>query len=182
MKRTAGAIARVAASIGRRALTAVVRDVDGRGPRTRLSEDVLAHFRVPDAAGLVRIVYNRDVPRQSVATLGPVVQKAHDAGDAVATQILERAAEELTLAAGSVASRLDMRGDAVVFLLAGGVFQAVPWLVLEMQRRLAEVAPRSVARMLTEEPALGAVALALEEARGGARVPTYLPAGLRAKG
>ena len=160
--------------IGRRALAAVVRDVDGRGPRTRLSADVLAHFGVPDAAALVSVVYNRDMPRHSVATLGPVVQAAHALGDGVATHILERAAEELTLAAGSVASRLDMRGEAFVLLLAGGVFQAVPWLIGQMERRLVEVAPRCRVRLLTEEPAAGAVALALDEARGGARIPKYL--------
>jgi N-acetylglucosamine kinase-like BadF-type ATPase len=160
--------------IGRRALTAVVREVDGRGPRTRLTEDVMAHFGVADAAELVRIVYDRDVPRSSVATLGPVVQKARDAGDAVAAELLARAGEELTLAAASVASRLEMRGDAFPIVLAGGVFRVVPWLVEDLGRRLAEVAPRSEARLLADEPAVGAVSLALDEARGGARLPRYL--------
>jgi N-acetylglucosamine kinase-like BadF-type ATPase len=160
--------------IGRQALTAVVRAADGRGPRTRLTEDVLAHFAVPDAAGLVRIVYNRDVPRKSVATVGNVVQRARDLGDAVAAQVLEQAAEELTKAAGSVASRLDMRGDEFPFVLAGGVFRAVPWLVGELGRRLLDVAPKCAVRLLTEEPATGAVALAIAEARGGARLPRYV--------
>ena len=160
--------------IGRRALAAVVREVDGRGPRTRLTADVLAHFDVPDAAALVSVVYDRKLPRHGVATLGPVVQAAHAAGDAVATHILERAAEELTLAGRSVASRLDMRGETFVFLLAGGVFQAVPSLAGQMERRLVEVAPRCRVSLLAEEPAAGAVALALDEARGGAQVPRYL--------
>lgn len=160
--------------IGRRALAAVVRAVDGRGPHTRLTDDVLAFFGVADAAALVSVVYNRETPRQNVAALGPVVESAHAAGDAVATNILERAAEELTLAAGSVAARLDMRGDAFLFLLAGGAFQAAPSLVVAMERRLVEVAPRCRVRLLTEEPAAGAVALALDEARGGARIPRYV--------
>jgi N-acetylglucosamine kinase-like BadF-type ATPase len=160
--------------IGRHAVMAVVRAVDGRGPRTRLTEDVLQHFGVDDATAFVRIVYDRDAPRKSVATVCPVVQRARDAGDAVATDILERAAEELTLAAGSVASRLDMRGDEFSFILAGGAFQAVPWLVEELARRLIEVAPRCQVRPLSEEPAMGAVSLALDEARGGATLPVYL--------
>jgi N-acetylglucosamine kinase-like BadF-type ATPase len=160
--------------IGRRALAAVVRQVDGRGPETQLTADVLAHFGVPDAAGLVHIVYNRDVPRRNVATLGPIVQKAHEQGDAVATQILEEAAEELSLAARSAATRLDMRGDEFPFVLAGGAFRVVPWLVTELTRRLVEIAPRSEVRLLKEEPAAGAVALALDEARGGAQIPPYV--------
>jgi N-acetylglucosamine kinase-like BadF-type ATPase len=160
--------------IGRHAVLAVVRALDGRGPRTRLSEGVFSHFGVADTNGLVRVVYGREAPRMSVATLGPIVQQARDAGDAVAAQILERAAEELTLAAGSVASRLEMRGAVFEFILAGGVFRAVPWLVDELKRRLLEVAPRSQIRLLVEEPALGAVSLALEEARGGASLPPYI--------
>jgi hypothetical protein len=35
------------------------------------------------------------------------------------------------------------------------------------------VAPRCQVRMLEEEPALGAVWLAIAEARGGAKVPVY---------
>jgi N-acetylglucosamine kinase-like BadF-type ATPase len=159
--------------IGRRALAAVVREVDGRGPQTALTPDVFEHFGVQDAAGLIRIVYHREVPRGNVATLGRVVQKARDAGDAVAADILERAAEELVLAAGSVASRLGMRGDSFPFVLAGGMFHVVPWLAGEVRRRLVEVAPRAQAAVLTAEPALGAVVLAIEEARGGARLPVY---------
>ena len=68
-----------------------------------------------------------------------------------------------------------MRGDAFTFYLAGGVFRVVPWLAEELPRRLVEVAPRSQAQMLDEEPAVGAVWLALAEARGGARIPRYKP-------
>jgi N-acetylglucosamine kinase len=161
--------------IGREALAAAVREVDGRGPHTSLTEDVLAHFGVPDAAGLVSVVYNREVPRANVATLGPTVQRARDRGDAVAMQILERAAEELTLAAASVTGRLGMRGDAFPFVLAGSMFRLVPSLAGELGRRLVEVAPRALVRPLEVEPARGAVSLALAELRGGADIPRYVP-------
>jgi N-acetylglucosamine kinase-like BadF-type ATPase len=160
--------------IGRHAVLAVVRALDGRGPRTTLIDDVLSHFAVADANGLVRVVYGRDAPLTSVAALGAVVQRARDAGDAVAAQILERAAEELALAARAVAARLEMRGAEFQFVLAGGVFRAVPWLIEELRSRLVEVAPRAEIGPLTREPALGAVALAIDEARGGAEVPRYI--------
>jgi N-acetylglucosamine kinase-like BadF-type ATPase len=122
----------------------------------------------------VAIVYNREVPRANVATLGPIVQRAQDRGDAVAMQILERAADELSLAAASVAARLEMRGDAFPFVLAGSMFRVVPSLVDDLRRRLAEVAPRAETRPLEAEPAQGAVALALAELRGGANLPKYI--------
>jgi glucosamine kinase len=159
--------------IGREALSAVMRAADGRGPATRLTADILAHFSVDDISRLPRIVYDREIPRMSVAALGPIVQRVAGHGDAVARRILEQAADELMLAAGSVASQLAMRGDAFTFHLAGGVFPVVPWLADELSRRLVEVAPRCRVELLEAEPAIGAVWLALAEAHGGAQVPKY---------
>src|SRR5262245_780280 len=146
--------------IGREAVAAVMRASDGRGPSTQLSDEILAHFGVADVSRLPRIVYDRDVPRVNVAALGPIVQRVAGLGDSVARRILERAADELVIAAGSVASALEMRGETFTFYLAGGAFQVVPWLVDELTRRLVEVAPRSRVQHLLEEPARGAVWLA----------------------
>src|SRR2546425_4661503 len=88
--------------IGKEAVAAVMRAADGRGPVTRLTEGILGHFGAEDVSGLPRIVYERDEPRQRVAALGPIVQSAAAAGDAVATRILEAAADELALSARSV--------------------------------------------------------------------------------
>src|SRR5947208_6849436 len=84
--------------IGREALAAVMRAGDGRGPATRLRPDVPAHFGIADVSRLPRIVYDRDIPRKSVAALGPIVDRAAVRGDAVATRILEQAGDELVLA------------------------------------------------------------------------------------
>jgi N-acetylglucosamine kinase-like BadF-type ATPase len=159
--------------IGREALTAVMRGADGRGPETGLTTEILSHFNIIDVSRLPRIVYDREQPRMSVAAVGPIVHRVAEQGDAVATRILERAADELVLAARSVATRLEMRGDEFSFFLGGGVFRGVPWLAEELPRRLVEVAPRSQTEILTAEPALGAVWLALAEARGMAQVPRY---------
>src|ERR1700733_7704143 len=59
--------------IGREALAAVMRGADGRGPETGLTAEILAHFDVEDVSRLPRIVYDRDVPRASVAAVGPIV-------------------------------------------------------------------------------------------------------------
>jgi len=162
--------------IGREALAAVMRGGDGRGPATALTADILQHFGVADVSRLPRIVYDREAPRMGVAALGPIVQRVASDGDAVAIRILERAADELVLGARSVTARLEMRGDAFTFHLAGGIFRVVPWLTEELPRRLIEVAPRSQTQILCDEPAMGAVWLALAETRGGASVPRYKPA------
>jgi N-acetylglucosamine kinase-like BadF-type ATPase len=159
--------------IGRQALAAVAREADGRGPRTRLTPLVFEHFNINKVQGLVKEVYDRHLPRQAVAALGAVVERAQREGDFVAAEILNAAGEELARAAASVIARLEMRGHSFKTVLAGGMFKVIPWLAADVTRRLAEVAPKSTAITLEIEPAMGAVALALREIREGVRVPQY---------
>ena len=76
-------------------------------------------------------------------------------------------------AAESVTKRLELTDEAFSFVLAGGMFKAVPWLRMEVARRLPAVAPASHTALLDAEPAFGAVRLALAELHGGAKLPLY---------
>jgi N-acetylglucosamine kinase len=160
--------------IGRQALAAVVREADGRGPRTQLSPLVLSHFNLPRVDGLVRAVYDHDLKRHAIAAIGSLVEQARADGDVTAAEIMARASEELTRAAASVITRLEMRGAAFGTVLAGGLFRGIPWLVSDVAARLSEVAPRSAVTLLTIEPALGAVQLAMRELAGGVQIPPYV--------
>ncbi len=162
--------------IGRRALEAVTRDADGRGPRTELTQLVLDHFQLSRPQSLVSEIYHQPQGRRAIAALAPLVDGARADGDLVAAEIMIEAADELASAAASVISRLEMRGEQFPILLAGGMLKRSEWLAAEVERRMAEVAPRSEVRPLTFEPALGAVRLAIAEARGGVRVPPYIDA------
>jgi N-acetylglucosamine kinase-like BadF-type ATPase len=162
--------------IGRRALVAVMRAFDGRGPSTRLTPLMLEHFRVARPDGLVHQIYDRGIGRHAVAAAGAIVERARAEGDLVASEILQDASIEIADAVQSVASRLGMRGEAFPTVLSGGIFKSIPWLVADLARRLEDVVPRSAVSLLEVEPALGAVRLALREARGGAPVPPYLDA------
>ena len=160
--------------MGQRAIQAVMRQADGRGPATSLTSRVLAHFGVTDASMLVFEVYYHDPRRRLIAGLGPAVQASVDEGDAVAREIVADAAGELALAARSVAEKLEMRGAQFPLVLSGGAFRVVTSLLADLTSRVAEVVPRGQPRLLDVEPAMGAVRLAVAEARGGARIPTYV--------
>ena len=160
--------------IGRAALTAVVRQFDGRGPRTLLTEMVLAEMRLLSPPQLIHAIYVRGLHRYAIASIAPIVQHAADRGDAVAAEIIERAAGELAAAAASVILRLDMRGDSFPTILAGGIFRGLPSLIGKVGGRIAEIAPRSDVRQLMAEPAQGAVTLALAAARGPVPIPVYV--------
>ncbi len=160
--------------IGQRALEAVMRAADGRGPRTELTPLVLRHFSLPRPEALVAEIYHQPQGRRAIAALAPLVDRARAEGDLVAAEILIEAADELAMAARSVIARLEMRGEQFPILLAGSILKQSGWLSAEVARHLAEVAPRSTVTALAEEAALGAVRLAIAEAAGQARVPPYI--------
>lgn len=160
--------------IGRAALAAVVRCADGRGPATALTSAVLRHFQLAQVSDLVRLIYDRGLALPELAALGAEVQRARDEGDEVAARILDQAATELVTAAVSVVDRLEMRAQQFPFVLAGGMFELVPWLAEAVTARLAALADQSWVQRLSVEPATGAVRLALAEARGGASLPSYV--------
>jgi N-acetylglucosamine kinase-like BadF-type ATPase len=149
--------------IGERAIRQVLRARDGRGPATSLEAALLEHFTIPRVEEVVPAIYDRDFPRHRVALFAVAVERAALAGDGVAARILEDAADELVLAAATVVRRLGLASSAYDVVLSGGTFRALPTLEQAVARRLA--APGASVRRLEEEPALGAVKLALEELR-----------------
>ena len=160
--------------IGRAALAAVVREFDGRGPATRLTPLVLEQMRLASPTELIQAVYESGLHRHAVASIAGVVQRAVDDRDAVAREILDRAAAELASAAASVITRLSMRGQVFPTVLSGGVFRGLPSLVPDVAARVREAAPRTEVRRLEVEPAFGAVTLALAAARGHVSLPSYV--------
>lgn len=159
--------------IGRAALRAVLREADRRGPATQLTGLLLHYYGVPRAQDLIAQVYHGSLRPAAIAALAQCVQGAFSDGDAVAIGILRSAVDQLESAALSVTRRLDLIGSEFPFVFSGGIFRAVPWLEQELGRRLPMACPRSRTALLAEEPAIGAVRLALAEARGGYQIPVY---------
>jgi N-acetylglucosamine kinase-like BadF-type ATPase len=161
--------------IGRMALRAVVRHSDGRGRETSLTPRLLEHFGLTHPAELIHRVYHEALAPSAIGALGRYVQQARDDGDLVAAGILDQAAEELFTAAAAVMKRLEMDGESFSFVLAGGMFHAVPWLRDQLTMLLPTLATNSRTIRLEEDPAVGAVQLALAAARGRAQIPAYRP-------
>jgi N-acetylglucosamine kinase-like BadF-type ATPase len=159
--------------IGRAALRAVLRAADHRGPATLLTDLLLEHFHVSQPQALLREVYQQQTKPAAIGALASAVHHAFSQGDQAAIGILRSAANELEGSALSVVRRLHLVDQAFTFIFSGSVFRGVPWLEEELSRRLTVAVPRSTSKLLDREPAEGAVAFALQEIRGGARVPAY---------
>jgi N-acetylglucosamine kinase-like BadF-type ATPase len=163
--------------MGLRALRAVMRAYDGRAAATLLEKPVLVRLGVDDVEALVHRVY-RELSREEIAALAPLVQEAADLGDPEAQTIIDDAVREFVRAVESVIGRLDLAGETFRLVLSGGLWKAVPVLRQDFERPIKKVAPWAEVLELTAEPACGAVALALEHLRsGGRREDSPLPSG-----
>ena len=160
-----------ATDIGRRAVRAVLDARDGRGPETALTVRVLAALGVSRVEDLPIALQSEPFAR--LAALFPIVAEAAYAGDRVALEILEQAAEALVGLAGTVIHTLGL--DSASFRLAytGGVFRGSTAIAGAVRVRLAKLAPEAQVSELDTPPAVGAIRLAerllLERAPGQRR-------------
>jgi glucosamine kinase len=143
-------------AIGRTALIAMGRARDGRSPGTTLTELLLSSGAAKTFDELVR--WSTSVEPGEVAGLAPLVFRAAEQGDEIATQIVARAAKDL---AELVVSLLGCYGKsgAIPVVLAGGNLSPGRALRAPLLEELKKIARLSVQdRPL--EPAEGALALA----------------------
>jgi N-acetylglucosamine kinase-like BadF-type ATPase len=153
--------------MGLRALRAVMRAYDGRAGETLLTRRILEQLGVDQVEALVHRVY-RELAREEIAALAPLVQKAADLGDAEAQGIIDDAAREFVRAVESVIGKLDLAGEEFRLVLSGGLWKAVPVLRQDFESLIKKVAPWASVSELAVEPAQGAVAIALEHLRSKA--------------
>jgi N-acetylglucosamine kinase-like BadF-type ATPase len=145
-------------ALGRDALLAGVRFLEGRGPRTALWR--LLDTRSPESARSRLIELSREAP-SSVAGLAPRVIRAAQRGDDVALSIVERATENLALLCGSVRQRGEFE-DRHEIRTCGGLFKSRFFSGSFKERVEGTIEGARVAHS-ERTPAYGAGLLALEK-------------------
>jgi N-acetylglucosamine kinase-like BadF-type ATPase len=91
--------------LGREAVAASLRSLDGRGPPTALGALLCEKLRLGSVADLVPWAYRGRSPVPRIAALAPLVARAAAAHDPVATSLLQRAAHALAELAIAVTAR-----------------------------------------------------------------------------
>ncbi len=152
-------------AIGREGLAAVVRELDGRGPPTKMRELLFASEGMKTADELLHRIYRTDGGPADVAAYFPLVVDAARLGDAEAVRILDEAGEELALAAVTVIRRLRLERESFGVATVGGVFSAGERILGTLRERIGAVAPRARIHAPVHPPEIGAVRLVLARAR-----------------
>jgi N-acetylmuramic acid 6-phosphate etherase len=152
-------------------LQAVAQAADGRGGATRLTERFLQHLELSQPQELVRAIYQGGRDRAALAELGPLVLAEAEAGDAVAAELVARAATELAGMVAAVVRQLDLPRDAVPLALAGGLLMGSVSYRERVLQALAAAGITTALAMPVPLPVEGA----MRRATGIALSPTGTP-------
>lgn len=147
--------------IGRRALMAIARAADGRGPATALTGVILEQWGLSDPYALKPVVYSHDMTQSRIAALAPLVAKAAHSGDNVAAAILNGAGQALAIAAIAAIRGAGLADDPVQVSTAGGVWQAGEPVTGRFMGELRRSLPLATVTKPLFEPVVGGLLLAL---------------------
>lgn len=149
--------------ICRRALRAIARAVDGRGPATSLTNLACTYFRVSDPNDLSTAIYAPTITNERLAGFGKHVVEAAKAKDPTAREIIVEGGRELGLAAAAVIRNLKMERETFQVAYVGGIFKGAGELVLTpIREEIGQVAPNAYLGAPRFSPAEAAARMAWE--------------------
>ena len=147
--------------IGKRALKAVFRNIDGRVGDTSLSNKLKEYFNKSTPEEIQKEVYiSHTLGRSKVAALAKIVSQAAFEGDEIAISILNEAGKELGLLAEAVITRLFLENGRFPVVTAGGVFNTGVFVHKPFEIVVKKTSPKAEIVQARFEPVVGAVLLA----------------------
>jgi N-acetylglucosamine kinase-like BadF-type ATPase len=146
--------------IGQKALQAIFKDLDGRGPKTLLRRLAFRKFNLKKEEDLINFIYSKN-PTESTPLLSVICEKASERGDKVAKDIMTQVAQELVLAVAPIVKKLNFKNLEFPLVLVGGVFNSKT-VLNKVKKDLKKIAPKARVILPKEKPVNGAVKLAIE--------------------
>jgi N-acetylglucosamine kinase-like BadF-type ATPase len=155
-------------AIGRAALVAIARSLDGRGQPTMLTAFAAKRFGLSSSQRIISKIYQ---DRFDPSLLAPLVLKAAEKGDNVSKGILEEAALELAHHVRVLLAKLKRRenplsGKRIPLVLLGGMLEQTSYLSRTLKRKIRLAFPQVEIRPPRGSPAYGGMLLALERLKG----------------
>ncbi len=152
-------------AVGLLGLRAAVRAFEGRVSQpTRLVEAVCQHFDIQAQnfrPELIRLAYQKPLSRAEIAALAVQVTRLASEGDAVAVQIVEKAASDLAGLGLHAARQVFQPNEIFPVVAAGGLCNAGEMILKPLRDGLALEFPRASFLVGSEAPAVALGRLAL---------------------
>ncbi len=144
--------------IGKQSLIAAVRDIDGRGAKTGLTDLMLSSLGISNPDQILHRLYVTGLTRAEIAALAPPVLELAQNGDAVALAILRKGWVQLSECVVAVTQKLKLEPPEIV--LVGGIATGNSWVKQELQNVILKALPQAKFSNPELSPVLGACLLA----------------------
>jgi N-acetylglucosamine kinase-like BadF-type ATPase len=149
-----------AAWIARKALQAVARASDERGPKTALTAAALMYFKVTTPDDLSTAIYSPSMTNDRLAGFGRDVVRVARASDEVAIEIIREAGRELGIVAVAVIKKLRMQTEKFPIATVGGVYGAGELILESMREEIHKTARHAILTQPLFPPVVAAARLA----------------------
>lgn len=147
--------------VGQKVFQAVLKDLDGRGPKTLLTKLVFQKFKLRKIKDLINLVYLKN-PTEIIPQFSILCYEAGRKRDNLAKNILVEAGKELALAAKTVIKKLKFSKAKFPLVLVGSMFKS-RILLGAFKKDIKKSAPKVEFVQPKAEPVIGAVKLAIEQ-------------------
>jgi N-acetylglucosamine kinase-like BadF-type ATPase len=149
--------------IGRRAMRASLRALDGTERKTTIAKLLVRKFRLDSLEDIVYEVHNKPMSTREISSISKLVAQAALNGDQVARGIFAYEGRAMASFVSAIARRLEMTQSKPDIYCTGGVFKAGPVLLNPFKRELRKSVLHFTLRHPRFEPVIGAFILALKE-------------------
>jgi glucosamine kinase len=145
--------------LGVESIKAALRDREGSGPPTALSDAAPAFFAATSVEALANLVYAKPLTKGEIAAFAIETAKLADSGDAVARELYERGAKEIGAQIAAVIRETGLEGAFPVGLI-GSAYKAGRVFVEPLSADVHALAPQARVATVEMEPVGGSVLLA----------------------
>jgi len=149
--------------MGHEAIIAALKDLDGRGDKTKLRNRLEEHFKLTTIDQIIPYIYQEKIDRVAIADLALIVFEMANQGDAIAEQIVRRTGRELGILAKAVAHQLYFENNEIKVALIGSMFKQKEMFINEISKELYEISWNVEISDPMFEPQYGAALLALQK-------------------
>lgn len=147
-------------AIGRDILSAVVREFDGRGEKTVLTNMIYHQLNCSNVPELVGFVYDKNTNKRDIAALSPNLTLACQQNDKVALSIAMNCADELKKLAVPVVKKLGLQKGSLA--LAGSILLKDNYIKNNFIKNIISDFPDLTCHLPKNDASYGAVLIAIE--------------------
>jgi N-acetylglucosamine kinase-like BadF-type ATPase len=145
--------------LGAESIKAALRDRDGSGPPTALTDASLRFFGSPSIEALAASVYTTPMTKGELAAFAVETSRLASDGDTIARQLYAHAAAELARQIHTVITRTGLQGTFPVGLI-GSAYRAGPVFIEPLTTAIHELAPGADVFTVQMAPVGGSLLLA----------------------